>query len=85
VSHDAQKWLDARATALLIDKHARQRGNDWWARCPSHEDRKPSLCISQKAGKTLFFAESFLLRRRRADNLDQINEGGRIRLASGEA
>ncbi len=31
----------------------RKSGSDWMARCPAHDDRNPSLSISERDGRVL--------------------------------
>jgi putative DNA primase/helicase len=40
-------------SALTRALEARRSGADWLARCPAHDDRRPSLSIRMEGGKTL--------------------------------
>jgi len=37
----------------LLDKVKKKGDNSWIARCPAHDDKNPSLAITEKEGKVL--------------------------------
>src|SRR4051794_36130728 len=41
------------ADAIVLGLQARRSGSTWMAKCPAHDDRVPSLSISEKDGKVL--------------------------------
>ncbi len=45
--------LPQKLEELLDRLHARKNGSQWMALCPAHEDKNPSLSITQKSGKIL--------------------------------
>jgi hypothetical protein len=42
-----------RANDIAEQLHARRNSGGWIARCPAHEDRDPSLSISERNGRIL--------------------------------
>lgn len=41
------------AETIARELHGRRSGAGWMAKCPAHEDRSPSLSITERDGKTL--------------------------------
>lgn len=50
------KVVPLTTTAVLLSKlqQVRRSGDGWIARCPAHEDRNPSLSVTERDGKILY-------------------------------
>ena len=46
------------AAFIARSLQGKQSGQGWSARCPSHSDKKPSLSISERNGKVLFYCHA---------------------------